>query len=546
MLFNSYIFIFLFLPLVAAGFAALQRIGTHRDPLSWLVASSVFFYGFHSPTNILIIAPLLLFNFAAARKLQRAVTADAKVCDLMLYAGIAVNVLALAYFKYKNVLLDATNSAFGTHFAAAPLPLPLGISFITFQMIAFLCDVRAGRVKEVTPLDFSLFAFFFPRLIAGPIVRYGEVMPQFAERRGQFSAADAAVGISLFSIGLFKKVILADGVAEYASPAFSAAASGEAVTLLAAWAGALGYTLQLYFDFSGYSDMALGSARLLGIRLPLNFNSPLKARSIVEFWSRWHVTLTRFLTDYIYTPVTLHLARRRLAAGRAVLAGRRSSPAAIGVLIAVPTMLTMAVSGLWHGTGLQFLAWGLLHGALLTVNQAWRLLRPRFWRDQASYERVMGPIGFGLTFTAVVFAMVLFRASSIGSAAVLFKGMVGGNGVALPHIVLARLGPLGGWLLDHGVRYDWTAGSEFVFGYLWIAALLAIVWLLPNSLELLERDEPAPGIRQRTGVGRPAELWGLAPAFARMSWVSAVFIATLSVAGVFGLGRVSEFVYWQF
>ena len=232
---------------------------------------------------------------------------------LVLLLGIAFNVAFLGYFKYIDFGRGAVNDIFGTNLVLTHVILPLGISFITFQKIAFLIDVHAGRVKSFTLQDYCLFVLFFPQLIAGPIVHYREMMPQFHSASCRFDKENFAVGLTLLSFGLFKKVVLADHIATFVTPIYGQAASGGGISLLLAWAAAIGFTLQIYFDFSGYTDMALGLARFFGIRLPQNFNSPLQASSIIDFWLRWHMTLTRFLTAYIYNPLTLSLTRRRMA-----------------------------------------------------------------------------------------------------------------------------------------------------------------------------------------------------------------------------------------
>jgi hypothetical protein len=340
-------------------------------------------------------------------------------------------------------------------------------------------------------------------------------------------------------------------VADYANPVFAAPLQGEPVTLVAAWIGALAYTFQIYFDFSGYSDMALGIARIFGVVLPMNFNSPLKASSIVEFWSRWHITLTRFLTTHVYTPMVLGLTRRRMARGLPVLRGRNTRLSAIVVLIGLPTVFTMTLSGFWHGVGFQFIVWGLLHGLMLTVNQAWRTVRPRFWRHQASYDRVMGPVGFVLTFGAVVVTFVFFRASSVPTAMAILRGMAGLNGVTVPHAIGARLGAFGQWLEQSGVTYDWSSGSQFIAGLAWLAVLFVVVTLMPNSLELLSPHRPALDFQGSPSEAAPAR--GVRAAVARLrptdlvqSRFGPAFVATLAVAGVLGLHRVSAFLYWQF
>lgn len=309
MLFNSYEFIFVFLPLVVVVFFALGRASS-AWALRWIIVASLFFYGWWRPLNVLIIAPSIIINFVLAHVLQRlGKQGNRRAAQAVLLVGIAFNVAFLGYFKYTNFLLGTINDAFGTQMVLARIILPLGISFITFQKIAFLIDVHAGRIESFTLQDYCLFVLFFPQLIAGPIVHYREMMPQFHGLSCRFDKDNVSVGLTLFAFGLFKKLLLADKIAPAVTPIYERAASGSSVALLSAWLAAVGFTLQIYFDFSGYTDMALGIARMFGIRLPPNFNSPLRATNIIDFWRRWHMTLTRFLTAYIYNPLALWFTR---------------------------------------------------------------------------------------------------------------------------------------------------------------------------------------------------------------------------------------------
>src|SRR5258706_370394 len=361
MLFNFYEFIFVFLPVTLAGFFLLG-LRSRNLAMGWIIVASLAFYAWWRPINVLIIAPSILVNFVLARWLLR-LTADksrATAARLVLALGIAFNVSFLGYFKYIDFLATAANDLVGTNFVLTQVVLPLGISFITFQKIAFLIDVHGRRIPSFSLRDYCLFVLFFPQLIAGPIVHFREMMPQFQQAPCRWNSENVAVGLSLFVFGLFKKVILADGISEHVSPIYEMAAAGSGVTLLPAWIAAVGFTLQIYFDFSGYSDMALGLARFFGVRLPANFDSPLKATSIIDFWLRWHMTLTRFLTAYLYNPLVLWLTRRRMAKGLPGLANRAPSAGAFFQLLAGPVLLTMFVSGLWHRTGYLLILLGVV------------------------------------------------------------------------------------------------------------------------------------------------------------------------------------------
>jgi alginate O-acetyltransferase complex protein AlgI len=560
MLFNSHAFIFAFLPLTVLGYAAVNRLGSRRFSLGWLILCSMVFYGIWNPLNIALILPSIAINYALALAIRaqlRRDEADAgagqRLAGILVTLGVVLNLCFLGYFKYKNFFLGTVNDVAGTHFLLTNVILPLGISFITFQKIAFLVDVRAGAVRDFDLFDFLTFVFFFPQLIAGPIVHYREMMPQFARIDSHLQPDNLAVGATLFAFGLFKKVVLADGIAPSVHGAFAAAADGDTVSFFAAWMAALAYTLQIYFDFSGYSDMAIGLARLFGIKLPANFNSPLKASSIIEFWSRWHITLTRFLTAYVYTPMVMSLTRKRMAAKKPVIGRKRPTAGAFVVLLCWPTVFTMFLSGFWHGAGYTYLVWGILHGLYLTVNHGWRQWRPK-WNapaQKAAYERIMKPLGFVLTFVCVVVAMVLFRAPTMTSALHVLHGMTGLDGVTVPMALLNRGGALArllGWL---GIAGDASSGAAFASASLWITALLFITLAMPNSLELLGRFAPAlyfeaPPERPSPGPG-PGR-WRQAASGVRVAWNArwAVLSALLFVFGALGLSRPSEFLYWQF
>jgi alginate O-acetyltransferase complex protein AlgI len=542
-LFNSHEFIFVFLPLTAAGFFVLGHL-SRAWSLRWLILASFFFYAWWRPFNVLLIAPSILINYVLARMLQRLGRNEnrRRASRAVLILGIVFNVAFLGYFKYTNFLGGAINDMFGADLILTEIILPLGISFITFQKIAFLIDVHAGRIESFTLQEYCLFVLFFPQLIAGPIVHYREMMPQFQSVPCRFDKENMAVGLTLLLFGLFKKVVLADNIAPHVTSVFGQAAAGGGVSFFLAWMAAIGFTLQIYFDFSGYSDMALGAARLFGIRLPQNFNSPLQASSIIDFWLRWHMTLTRFLTAYIYNPLVLALTRRRLARGLTGFAGPRTTLAAFVHLMMLPTLFTMFVSGAWHGAGYLFILWGLLHGVYLTIDHGWRLLASRFWRDRSAYARWMKPLGLVLTLASVAVSMVLFRSSTTAAAVDLLKGMIGLNGVALPTSVYRNLGPLAGWLDSLGVIRDPGIDWDFTKMTIWIPMLTFIALLCPNTLQILARYEPALGVKPSPSdaaiAGRKIE-WSPS-----LAW--ALGISVIGGIGILSLGGKSEFLYWQF
>jgi len=543
MLFNSHEFIFAFLPLTLLGFFLLGA-RSRNLALFWLVLASLFFYAWWRPINVLIIAPSIAINYALARALQRLVApGDARLgtARAVLALGIVFNVCFLGYFKYINFLETIAHDLTGADFVLNEVVLPLGISFITFQKIAFLIDVYGRRVQSFTLGNYALFVLFFPQLIAGPIVHYREMMPQFERASCRFDAESFAAGITLFVFGLFKKAVLADGIAVYVTPLFDAAAGGSQLSLLGAWIAALGFTLQIYFDFSGYSDMALGLARLFGVRLPANFDSPLKSDSIIDFWLRWHMTLTRFLTAYLYNPLVLWLTRRRMAQGKRALGGRGTTSGAFMTLLVGPTILTMLVSGVWHGAGYMFVLWGLLHGIYLSINHAWRMFGGRLLGSRAEPMQRWLP-GFALTFLCVVVGMVLFRSSSPAAAKSILQGMLGLHGIGLPQALLDRVASLAarsGGLLHLSTE---ISATDLIAATGWLIVLLAGALGLPNTLQILERFPPAlsaPRPSFEIGWLRRAMVW--TPS---LTWAAP--LGVLACVAVYRIGGQSEFLYWQF
>ena len=527
MLFNSYEFILAFLPISFLGYFWLARYGV-EVAIAWLVAASLFFYGWWNPAYLVLIVASMVINFYVGRLLGRRGGAGRSGQRLVLAGGVALNLMVLAYFKYAGFFVDNLNLAAGTSLDLGDIVLPLAISFFTFQQIAYLVDAYQGITREYRFSHYALFVTFFPQLIAGPIVHHSEMLPQFMRAENlRPRARNLAIGSSIFAIGLFKKAVLADGIAVYATPVFDAAAAGDTLTFFEAWGGALAYTLQLYFDFSGYSDMAIGAARMFGIRLPLNFHSPYKATNIVEFWRRWHMTLSRFLRDYLYIP----------------LGGNRSGR----VRRYINLMVTMLLGGLWHGAGWTFVAWGALHGAYLVINHAWMRLRRTVGGVLLRPSAVGRFGGWLVTFLAVVVGWVFFRATDFDAAVAMLRGMAGLNGVAIPNAIYVRLGPLSDWLAGMGVTSYLGHGRQFVFTYLWVLCLLPVALFMPNTQQVMRRYRPAllrhvspPGAALTFGE-RALRWLAWRPTG---SWV--VVIAVVAALGLLALTSVSEFLYFQF
>ena len=401
MLFNSYEYLIYFLPLTLAGFFVLGRARA-SFAVGALVAASLFFYGWWNPRYLPLILGSIGFNFGVGVLLRRAHAAagGATRARALLAFGVGANLALLAVFKYADFAVGNAAALAGLPLALPHIVLPLGISFFTFTQIAYLVDVHRGRAREPSLLNYALFVSFFPHLLAGPIIHHSEMMPQFASRSNKRpQPSNVAAGLFLLAIGLVKKVCIADPLAAVVAAGFD---HPESLSALAAWLAVLAYTLEIYFDFSGYTDMALGAARMFNIRLPLNFDSPYHSTGIREFWRRWHMTLSRFLREYLYVP----------------LGGNRGGR----LRTARNVLVTFLLGGLWHGAAWTFVVWGALHGAGLIVERAWERTGVRLPRSLA----------WALTFLFVMIAWVFFRASSLAAAGAMLGAMLGRNGGAQP------------------------------------------------------------------------------------------------------------------
>ena len=488
MLFNSVEFLFAFLPVVLVVYYCVNP-RYPRIALWWLVVVSLCFY---SAWNVRFL-PVLLFsivsNFAFSLTIERAHTRR----KLILSLGIAFNLCLLGYYKYANFFATQVETATGIDLDWKTIALPIGISFFTFQQIAYLVDVARAQTTERSFVRYLLFNSFFPHLIAGPITHHAEMMAQFGRERRE-RMLDFATGLTFFTVGLCKKILIADTVSPFSSSVFSQAAGGQPVSFADAWVAALCYTLQIYFDFSAYSDMAIGLARMIGIDFPINFASPYKAKSISDFWRRWHISLSRFLRDYLYIP----------------LGGNRVTP----LRRQANLFVTMLLGGVWHGAGWTFIIWGVLHGSFLLINDAWR---------SSSWARRFGKlpgwpgIAWALTIAAVVIAWVPFRADSMGVTWEIWSSMTGFDGGA----------------------ETVTAGPKPVL--LILAFGCAAVWL-PNIYEFLSstrtglpsRGYPATNIAVRKP---PDWLFG--------RWHGVILGVVFAILTL-KLSDISEFIYFQF
>ena len=517
MLFNSFEFLFLFFPVLLIIFFRLGRY-SNRLAATWLTAGSLFFYGWWNPAYLGLLLASIVFNYLVGYSLARGNDIGSPRRKNLLILGVAGDLVLLGYFKYANFFIDTVNASLGTTYGFTEIILPLGISFFTFTQIAFLVDAARGEAKEFDFIHYSLFVTYFPHLIAGPVLHHKEMMPQFRQANTyRINMEYLTIGLTVFAIGLFKKVVLADGVAPYATPVFAAAEHGEVLSLFQAWGGALAYTLQLYFDFSGYSDMAIGLSYMIGVRLPLNFNSPYKAISIADFWRRWHMTLSRFLRDYLYIP---------LGGNRKGLARRHLN-----------LMTTMLLGGLWHGAGWTFVIWGGLHGTYLIIHQSWQALRTRLGHDLTRTSRTGRFVGITITFLAVLVGWVFFRAQSLDGALSILRAMIGLNGVTLPDAIAIHAPPAATWLTKFGVTFTPGGGRDFLMNFVWVVALLPVVFLAPNTQQIMQRFQPALDYFSTNDYIRLT--WS-----AQRRW--AVVMAFVLACGLLSLTRPSEFLYFQF
>jgi alginate O-acetyltransferase complex protein AlgI len=477
MLFNSYQFIFVFVPIALVGYFAAGRLG-HLAPVVFLALASLAFYSASNWQFMPLLLASVAFNYVIGRLLISGGLRGG-LRFAVLTTGVTGDLLLLGTFKYAGFLAANLNVIFSTG-VAVDILLPVGISFYTFTQIAFLVDAYRGNVARYALPHYALFVSYFPHLIAGPILHHKDMIPQF--ERAEAKRPDPHLifcGLIIFAIGLFKKTGLADGI----QPLVALAFGPNAPSFDQAWIGALAYTFQLYFDFSGYSDMAIGISLMFGIFLPLNFNSPYKAVSIIDFWRRWHMTLSQFLRDYLYIP----------------LGGNRRGR----VLRYVNLMVTMALGGLWHGAAWTFVAWGALHGAYLCINHAWNNFGPAI---PPRFARAANTAALVATFLSVVVAWVFFRADSMASALSILSKMADPT-----QIVFGR--------------------GEMAYAA-FIAVHAAIAWLAPNTQEIMGYDHKTRSVGD-------AAAWPKHPAFPYAA-------AALLAFAILGIQQHSEFIYFRF
>ena len=450
MLFTTAVFACLFLPLVLAGFFAVARF-SHSAAASWLFAASLFFYGYWMPEFTLLLIGSICGNFFIGTRIGRTSRTNAK---RWLAAGITTNLILLAYFKYANFFVDNLNVAIGANWNIGRVLLPIGISFFTFTQIAFLADAFQKGVREYKFTHYGLFVTYFPHLFAGPVLHHAQMMPQFSDARTyHWNAAHFAGGLAIFAFGMFKKVVLADGISPYADAVFKPADAGLMPDFHEAWLGALAYTFQIYFDFSGYSDMAVGLSWLFNVRLPFNFNSPYRATNISDFWRRWHMSLSNFLRDYLYI----------------ALGGNRYGSVRRYANLAT----TMLLGGLWHGANWTFVLWGGLHGLYLVLHHGFRALCGEARLARLAASRTFSVFAWALTMWSVIVAWVFFRAETFAGAWRVLRGMAGANRAETEHVLL------------------WNAGMQLSTGAWWCLALGVIAFLHRPVIGLFRDTRPS-------------------------------------------------------
>lgn len=481
MLFNSFEF-FLFLPIVLLVYFVLNKQEKVRAAKIWLILASLFYYSFWKVIYLPLIISSIVINYQVGKQIR---PNEGKLPRKLVFVmGLLFNVSLLAYFKYTDFFIENLNLFFASNFNLLHLTLPLAISFFTFQQIAYLVDSYRGETTEYDFLNYTLFVSFFPQLIAGPIVHHKEMMPQFSTIKNKLlNYSNVAKGFFLFSLGLFKKVIIADTFAVWATNGY---AHSELIAFFDAWVTSLSYSMQLYFDFSGYTDMAIGIALMFNIVLPINFNSPYKALSIQDFWRRWHITLSRFLRDYIYIP----------------LGGNRLGEWSVYRNL----LITFLIGGIWHGAGWTFIVWGALHGLALVIHRMWNRAGMKLNKYLAWF----------ITFNFVNIAWVFFRAKDFNNAMDVLKGLFGFNGIIWPDFMRSLL-PIKG---EHnfGIWLERTDGN-FQTLY-WIVAVMAIAFIAKNSMELAEKF--------------------------KTNWFTAIWTGAMFAIVIFNMNKISEFLYFNF
>jgi alginate O-acetyltransferase complex protein AlgI len=501
MTFTSYYFIFAFLPLVFLGFAGASRLGGAKLAIQFLALASLVFYGMFSVPLLGVLLASLAFNFTMGNLIaKRRETPD--VARKMMIGSIIANVGMLGYLKYSNFFIDIANQVSGLGIDHLNLPVALGVSFFTFVQIGFLLDAYNGQLIKSDFGRYIVFSAFFPCVTAGPLVLQKEMMDQLGQTSIKvLDGRRILIGVTMFAMGLFKKIILADSIAPYADTVFNGAYAGAGLDVATAWIGSVCYMLQLYFDFSGYSDMAIGIATIFAIRLPLNFDSPFKSTNISDFWRRWHMTMTRFFTNYVYSGLAMN-GMRKSAARKFGAVGR------FAMVAAIPSIVTFLVAGVWHGAGWNFVFYGLMHGLAIATYLAWREFSP--------YE-LPNPMAWLVTMLTVICALVLFRAADMSTALSILSHMFG-------------MGSSEGQL----IVMDMARALSL------IVLLGSICLMLPNTQQILHHDWPVVDTKPET-VAMDAGLVTWRPNYSAVLVSACVF--TIAITSI---GSTTGFLYYKF
>lgn len=506
MVFSSYQFVFVFLPLTYLAFLAAYRLAGWPAAIRVLAAASFAFYAMWGLVLFGILMVSLVFNYVMGNRI--AAQADNRnAAKVLMFTGVAANLGLLGYLKYTNFLIDVVNQAAGTGFDHVALLMPVGVSFYTFIQIGYLIDAYNGQLMRSNFSTYVVFGAFFPCVTAGPLVMHREVLQQLENRQDSaFNLRNLVIGLTMFGMGLFKKVVLADSIAPYANQVFDSVAAGGGADLVSSWLGATCYALQLYFDFSGYCDMALGAAFIFGIRLPLNFDSPFKASNISDFWRRWHMTMTRFFTSYIYSVMAMNGMRQAMT--------RRSSRFQKFLkTAAIPSVVTFLIAGVWHGAGWNMVVYGLLHGLAIAAYLGWR----EFVGVKLPYVA-----GWLITMSVVISALVIFRAPDLATASNLLANMWG----------LGTLSAAGAPSPVAGLDLANAASMIVLFG--------SIVLLLPNTQQILHKDWISSDVKPAaTAIEAGLLSW-------RPALTGAGVMATAYTIAFTTMGSGGTFLYYKF
>ena len=513
MLFNSYEFLFWFFPIAALGYLLLSRF-TILGSQCWLIAASFLFYGWWNASYVALLLSSLIFNYMLGYVLRNW-SKDTKLSAAWgLGFGVFANLSLLGFYKYSGFVADIMKDIGVQQTLFSEQILPLAISFFTFQQIAYLVQCYGKSIPTHGPLDFTLCIVFFPHLIAGPIVNPRELLPQITGRSKlfNFNWEQIAVGSAVVAIGLFKKTVIADNLANFVNPVFNFA-DPSSLSFHECWVGAFCYAFQLYFDFSGYCDMAVGLSYILGLKLPINFFSPYKAKNISDLWRRWHMTLSRFLTEYVYNPIAMRLTRSRLDRGLPV----SNSVGPILIVYVIPTLITMFLSGIWHGAGWNYIAFGVLNGIYLSIFHLWRATVGKL------PQRSFAWFSHALTFLTFVVALVLFRSHSLTQGLEIIKIMLLGDSVT--------------------GKYPNFSGSFSGYGYKWIYFSVVVVLFMPNLMQMVSKFQPAlyTGLTKAEREESVAEILKWKP-----NWIWAAVCALAFVLGVIYISKGNEFLYFKF